>query len=61
MNQLRKCVIGPQVQIIPLEIIIHPFQSIVCLCEGYDFTDFIKNYDLFISNLTCSVWIHSYV
>ena len=24
-NQLRKCVIGPEVQIIPLEIIIHPF------------------------------------
>ena len=31
MNQLRKHVIGPQVQIIPLEIIIHPVQSIVCL------------------------------
>ena len=31
MNQLRKHVTGPQVQIIPLEIIIHPFQSIVCL------------------------------
>ena len=31
MDQLRKRVIGPQVQIIPLEIIIHPFQSIVCL------------------------------
>ena len=31
MNQLRKGVIGPEVQIIPLEIIIDPFQSIVCL------------------------------
>ena len=30
-NQLRKHVIGPEVQIIPLEIIIHPFYSIVCL------------------------------
>ena len=30
-NQLGKGVIGPEVQIIPLEIIIHPFQSIVCL------------------------------
>ena len=31
MNQLRKHVIGSEVQIIPLEIVIHPFQSIVCL------------------------------
>ena len=30
-NQLRMHEIGPEVQIIPLEIIIHPFCSIVCL------------------------------
>ena len=30
-NQLRKHIVGPEVQIIPFEIIIHPFQSIICL------------------------------
>ena len=30
-NQLRKRIVGPEVQIIPFEIIIHPFQSIICL------------------------------
>ena len=30
-NQHRKCIVGPEVQIIPFEIIIHPFQSIICL------------------------------
>ena len=31
VNQLRKHVVGPEVQIIPFEILIHPFQSTVCL------------------------------
>ena len=31
VNQLRKHIVGPEVQIIPFEIIIHPFQSIICL------------------------------
>ena len=30
-NQLRKHIVGPEVQIIPFEIIIHAFQFIICL------------------------------
>ena len=29
--KLGKCIVGPEAQIIPFEIIIHPFQSIICL------------------------------
>ena len=31
VNQLRKRIVSPEVQIIPFETIIHPFQSIICL------------------------------
>ena len=30
-NQLKKRIVGPEVQKIPFEIIIHPFKSIICL------------------------------
>ena len=31
VNQLRKHIVCPEVQVIPFEIIIHSFQSIICL------------------------------
>ena len=51
-DQLRKHVIGPQVQIIPLEIIIHPFQSIVCLIYTNPFQSSTQ-----IPNAEIKLWI----